>query len=56
MLYISMKVHENILNGFHMKLPLLNFKREYSKNVLTRVTVLVLHISSDDALYFHEVS
>ena len=26
MLYISMKFHENILNGFHMKLPLLNFK------------------------------
>ena len=25
MLYISMKFHENILNGFHMKLPLSNF-------------------------------
>ena len=26
MLYISMKFHENILNGFHTKLLLSNFK------------------------------
>ena len=57
MLYISMKFHENILNGFHTKLPLSTFKKgNNSKNMYTRDTVLVLCTSSDYALYFYEIS
>ena len=37
-------------------LQLSNFKEEYLKNVLTRVMVLVVCTSSDNALYFYEVS
>ena len=33
MLYVCRKCHENILNGFHMKLPLSNSKGNNSKNV-----------------------
>ena len=56
MLNISIKVHENILNGFqvvertrfyHCRIS----KGNYSKIVWTRVTVLVFSTSPDDALY-----
>ena len=61
MLYISMKFRENILNGFqaiertqngHCQIS----KGNNSKNELRRVMVLVVCTSSDDALYFYEVS
>ena len=56
MLNISIKVHENILNGFqvvertrfyHCRIS----KGNYSKIVWTRVTILVFCTSPDDALY-----
>ena len=61
MLYISMKYHENILNRFqdiewtwndHCQI----LKRNNSKIVLTRVVLLVVCISSQNALYFYDVS
>ena len=61
MLYISMKFHENILNSFHV----IEWTRNYycpiskgtnSKNVLTKVVVLVLCTLPDDALYIYLVS
>ena len=60
-LYISMKFHENVLNGFQVKEQTQNChcqisKGNSSKNVQTSVTVLVFCTSSDDALYFYEVS
>ena len=55
MLYISMKFHENILNGFRTKLPV-KFQRGIATKLLTRGTVLVLCTLSDDALCFNEVS
>ena len=60
-LYMSIKFHENILNGFQVIQGTQNYhcrisKGNNSKNVLTRVTVLVLCTLSDDALYFYEVS
>ena len=56
-----MKFHENILNGFQVIEGTQNYhcqisKRNNSKNVLIRVTVLVLCTSSEDALNFYEVS
>ena len=61
MLYNSIKFHENILNSFqvmertriyHCRIS----KGNTSKNERTRVTVRVFCTSSDDALYFYEVS
>ena len=61
MLYISIKFHENVLNSFqfiewtrddHCQIS----KGNNSKTVHTIVTVLVVCTSSDDALYFYEVS
>ena len=48
MLYISMKFHENILNGLTLNYHCRIFKGYNSKNVQTRVTVLMLCTSSDD--------
>ena len=61
MLYISIKFHENILNDFQVIERTRNYhcrisKGNNSKTVQTRVTVLVLSTSSDDALYFYKVS
>ena len=58
---MSMKFQENILNGFQVIEGTQNYhcrisKGNNSKNVWTRVTVLVLCMQSDDALYFYEVS
>ena len=58
---MSMKFHDNFLNGFQVIEETKNYhcqisKENNSKNVLTRVTVLVLCTSSDAALYFCEVS
>ena len=60
MLYISMKFHENILNGFQVFERTRNdhwqiSKGNNSKNVFTRVMVLVVCTSSDNALYFYEI-
>ena len=60
-LYISIKFHENILNGFQVIEGTQNYhcqisKGNNSKKVLTRVTVLELCKFSHDALYFYEVS
>ena len=60
MLYISLKFHENILNDFQVIELTRNdhcqiSKRNNSKHVLTRVMVLVVCTSSDDASFF-EVS
>ena len=57
MLYISIKFHENILNGFQLteQTRIYHYrisKENNSKTVRTRVTVLVFYTSSDDALYF----
>ena len=61
MLYISINFHENILNSFqviertriyHCQIS----KRNNTKTVWTRVTVLVFRMSPDDALYMYEVS
>ena len=59
-LYMSMKFHENILNGFQVIEGTQNFHCRISignnsKNVLTIVTVLVLCTSSNDVSYFYEV-
>ena len=56
-LYMSMKFHKNILNSFQVREGTQNYhcqiySKTNSKNVLTRVTVLVLRTSSDDDLYF----
>ena len=73
MLYISMKFHENNLNGFQViertllrdrrtgrqtyKITIVEFQRENNaKHVWTRYMVLVFCTSSDDTLYFYEVS
>ena len=61
MLYIFMKFHDNILNSFQVIERTGNFlslisKGNNSKNVYTRVMVHVVCTSSDDALYFYEVS
>ena len=60
MLYSSMKFHENILNGFKLwsrqEFTTVEFQRSLTTKLLIRVTVLVLCMSSDDALYFYEVS
>ena len=58
---MSMKFHENIRNGFQVIEGTQNYhcrisKGNNSKKLLARVTVLVLFASSDDALYFYEVS
>ena len=58
---MSMNVHENTLNGFQVTEGRQNYhcrisKMNNAKNVLTRVTILVLCMSSDDALYLYEVS
>ena len=59
MLYISLKFHENILNGFEVTEGTQNYHCQISKgnnfkNVLTRVMVLELCTLSDNALYFYE--
>ena len=61
MLYISMKFHDNILNGFQVIERTQNYhslisKGNNSKNVYTKVLVLVFCMSFDDVLYFFEVS
>ena len=61
MLYISMKFHDTILNDFLVIEQTQNHhcqisKGNNSKNVWTRVKVLVVCTSSNDALYFYEVS
>ena len=61
MLYIFMKFHENILNGFQVIEQTQNChcqvsKGNNSKTVWTRVTVLMFCTSPDDALYFYEFS
>ena len=58
---MSMKFHENILNGFQVIDGTQNYhcrisKGNNSKNVLISITVLMLGTSSDYALYFYEVS
>ena len=60
-IYTSMKFHENIFNGFQDIEGAQNYncrtsEGNNSKKVLTRVTVLKLCTSSDDAFYFCEVS
>ena len=55
MIYISMKFHENILNGFQVKERTRNdlcqiAKRNNSKYVLTQALVLVVCTWSDDAI------
>ena len=60
LLYISMKFHENILKGFQVteqnEMTIVKFQRGITTKLQTKVTVLVLSTSSDDALCFHEVS
>ena len=61
MLYISIKFHENILNGFQVKEWTRIYhcrisKGNYSNNVYTKVTVGIFCMSSDDSLCFCEVS
>ena len=60
MLYITM-FHDNILNGIQVMERTQNYnslisKGNNTKNVQTRVMVLVVCTSSDDALYFYEIS
>ena len=60
-LYISMKFQDTILNEFQVIERTQNYhhqmsKEKSSKNVSTRVVVLVVCTSSHDALYFYEVS
>ena len=60
-LYNSITFHKNILNSFQVIQGTQNdhchiSKGNNSKNVLTRVMVLVVCRSSDDAVYFYEVS
>ena len=57
MLYISMKFHENILNGLQVIEQFQNYHCQISKgnnykNIETRDMVLVFCTPSDDALYF----
>ena len=61
MLCISMKFHENILNGFQVIEWTQNYhcpisKESNSKNVSTKVMILMFCTSSDDALHDDEVS
>ena len=61
MFYISMKCHENILNGFQVIEQIQNHhcrisKANKSTNVLTIDMVIVFRTSSDEVLYFYEVS
>ena len=59
MLYISVKFPENILEGFlliQLNYHRLITKENYSKNIKTRVTVLVVCTLSPDVLYFYKVS
>ena len=61
MLYMSMKFHENILNGFQVLERTRIYHRQISKGnnsktIQKRVTILVFSKQSDDALFFHEVS
>ena len=61
MIHISKEFHKNILNGFQVIERTQNdhcqiSKGNNSKYVLTRVMVLVVCTSSDNALYFFEVS
>ena len=61
MLDISIKFHKNILNSFQVMERTLIYhcrisKGNNSKTVPTRVMVHVFCTSSDDALYFYEVS
>ena len=61
MLYVSMKLHANILKGFKVVERTRNDHCQISKGnnyktVLARVTILVFCMSSDDAFYFYEVS
>ena len=62
MLYLSMRFLENVLNGFqgiertlidHCQISTWNISR---KTDYTRVTVLVVCMLSNNALYFYEVS
>ena len=61
MLYISMKFHENILKGFQVIERTRNDHCEISKGnnyktVQNKSYVLVFCTSSDNVLYFYEVS
>ena len=58
---MSMKLHEIIFNGLQVIEGTQNYhcrisKENNSRNVLTRVKILVLCTSSDNALYLNEVS
>ena len=58
---MSMKFHENILNGSQVIEGTQNYncrisKGNNSRNELTRISVPVLCTLSDDVLYFYEVS
>ena len=54
LLYISIKFHENILNGFQAIES--NFKGGITPKMYRQVTFLLFCMSSDDALYFYEAS
>ena len=61
MLYISMKFYDSILNSFQVIERTQNYlslisKGNNSKNVKTRAVVLLVCMSTDDAVYFYEVS
>ena len=61
MLYISMKFHDNILNGFQVIEQTRNYhcqdlKGKNYRTVKTIVTVIVFCTSSDNAIYFYKVS
>ena len=57
MLYISMKFHENILNGFQVIEGTQNYHCRISKgNNSKNATAFVLFTSSAHALYFYEIS
>ena len=55
-LYISIKFHENIFNGFQVMERTQIYLCRISNTVRTRVMVLVFCVVSGDALYFYEVS
>ena len=61
MLYISMKFHDSILSSFQVIERTQNYlalisKGNNSKNVKTRAVVLLVCMSTDDVVYFYEVS
>ena len=57
MLYISMKFHENIFNGFQVteQTQFCDTPKD-RQDGQTRVMALVVCMSPDDVLYFYDVS